>query len=378
MTGRAAPPVPAVHIVRDDSGLAEVSGGWDELLASSELSTPFLTWPWVSAWRETLGRDAALVVAVARDPEDGRLVGLAPFAEAEARTARIPHSVLRFVGAGPAAPDHLDLVIRRGHESATAPALWSAIRRAASADLIDLDGLRSGSLLAAATARRSADAASVESVTCPYLPLPPTWEEYEALLGRNLRQNLRRYSRKLDEDAPGAVVERMVCSADEIDATMSALGELHQQVRASRGQRGAFRTPMLHAFHHAAARRFHAAGRLRLHRLDIGGEPVAVIYCIRYGDTVSFYSTGYDERWAPYGPGRRIMAHAIRSAIDEGAAGFDFLRGDEPYKRQWRAQIRYDQRAFIPRSARGRLLVTLRSGRRRWQALRSGRAPRAS
>jgi CelD/BcsL family acetyltransferase involved in cellulose biosynthesis len=378
MTGRAAPPVPAVHVVRDDGELAALSGEWDELLASSSLSSPFLTWPWVSAWRDTLGRQADLVVAVARDPDDGRLVGIAPFAVGSDRKAGINHRVLRFVGGGPAAPDHLDLVIRTGHEAAAAPALWSAVRRAAAADLYDLDGLRPDSVLAGIAARRNGDVAAIERISCPYLPLPPTWEEYEATLGKNLRQNLRRYARKLDADAGASVVERMVCSAAEVDATMSALGDLHQQVRSARGQQGAFRTPMLRAFHHAAARRFHAAGRLRLHRLDIDHEPVAVIYCFRYGDTVSFYSTGYDRRWARYGPGRRIMAYAIRSAIDEGATGFDFLRGDESYKEHWRAEARYDLRLFTARTVRGRTLLAMRSAWRRLEAFRRGRAPRAS
>jgi CelD/BcsL family acetyltransferase involved in cellulose biosynthesis len=376
VTGRSAPPIPAVDVIRDDAGLAALAAHWDQLLASSDLKTPFLTWPWVSAWRSTLGRDADLLVAVARDPQDGGLVGVAPFAEAMVRTARIPHRVLRFVGAGPAAPDHLDLIVRRGYEAVAGPALWSAVRRASTADLVDLDGLRQGSHLVAAAARRSGDAAADEPIVCPYLPLPPTWEAYEGLLGRNLRHNLRRYARKLDAEAGGPVVARMVCTATEVDGTMSALGELHQQVRSARGQRGAFGTPMLQAFHHAAARGFQSAGRLRLHRLDVAGAPVAVVYCIRYDDTVSFYSTGYDERWARYGPGRRIMAHAIRSAIDEGAAGFDFLRGDEAYKAQWRAEARHDRRVLIPRNVRGRLLVMARSVRRR--AIRRVRAPRAT
>ena len=32
------------------------------------------------------------------------------------------------------------------------------------------------------------------------------------------------------------------------------------------------------------------------------------------------------------------MAHTIRRAIDEGKTSFDFLRGDEPYKRRWKPQ----------------------------------------
>ena len=128
MTGRTAPPVPAVHVVRDDAGLAALSAEWDRLLASSRVATPFLTWAWISAWRETLGRNAELRLAVARNPDDGSLVGIAPFAETSDRKAGIPHRVLRFMGSGRAAPDHLDLVVRTGHEAVAGPALWAAVQ----------------------------------------------------------------------------------------------------------------------------------------------------------------------------------------------------------------------------------------------------------
>jgi CelD/BcsL family acetyltransferase involved in cellulose biosynthesis len=55
------------------------------------------------------------------------------------------------------------------------------------------------------------------------------------------------------------------------------------------------------------------------------------------------------------------MAHAISSAIAEGATGFDFLRGDEPYKTQWGAELRHDRRILLPAGARGRLLFAARS-----------------
>ena len=82
---------------------------------------------------------------------------------------------------------------------------------------------------------------------------------------------------------------------------------------------------------------------------------------MRYGDTVSFYATGYDEAWARYGPGRRVMAAAIRSAISEGAIEFDFLRGAESYKEAWTSRARLDQRIVFPGSVVGRALWSLRT-----------------
>lgn len=378
MSLRPAPAmIPYLEHIEDDEALAALGPEWDRLLAGSAAASPFLTWAWVSAWKETLGRERPPAVVAARHPADGSLLGLAPFALEERRApGGLPYRALVFLGSGPACPDHLDLMVLRGWEGVVAAPLWGAALRRRRPDLADLDGLSAGSLLEALALRRRSDRSRyAEPVPCPYLPLPPTWEEYEAGLGRNLRQNLRRYARRLEEEAPGPITRRLVVSPDEVDRTLDDLGRLHQQVRRARGQAGAFRSPAMVAFHHLAARRLLEAGRLRLHRLDVGGKAAAVIYCIRQGDVVSFYTTGYDPAFARFGPGRDLMAHAIGAAIAEGAAEFDFLRGDEGYKDQWGTRVRHDWRAILPIGPRGRLLLggrrLLRPVRRASAALRS-------
>ena len=108
-----------------------------------------------------------------------------------------------------------------------------------------------------------------------------------------------------------------------------------------------------------------AAGRLRLHRLDVGGRMIAGISCFRHDDTVSFYVTAYDPAYSRYGPGRRIMAAAVRSAIEEGAHRFDFLRGDETYKEAWGAVPADDERIRFPVSGRARLARQAKRAARR-------------
>ncbi len=360
MSLRPAPAVvPFFEDVTDDAAFQALAPEWDHLLAGSSVVSPFLTWAWVSAWRQTLGAGHTLAVVAARHPGDGTLLGLAPFAVEERRApGGLRYHALVFLGSGPAAPDHLDLLVLQGWEGAVAAPLWGAVLRRTRPDVADLDGLRAGGLLEALALRRTADRRRfAEPIPCPHLPLPATWDEYQAGLGRNLRQNLRRYARRLEEEAPGPITRRLVVRPEEIDPTLDDLARLHQQVRNARGQAGAFRSPGMTAFHHLAARRLLEAGRLRLHRLDVDGRAVAVIYCVRQGDVVSFYTTGYDPSYARFGPGRDLMAHAIGAAIAEGATEFDFLRGDEAYKDHWGTCLRHDWRVVLPTSARGRLLV---------------------
>jgi CelD/BcsL family acetyltransferase involved in cellulose biosynthesis len=195
---------------------------------------------------------------------------------------------------------------------------------------------------------------------CPTLRLPATWEEYESGLGRNLRQNLRRYARKLERDSGEALVTEIVTDPTRAAAAIDVVADLHQRVRSARGDAGVFRHRGMIEFHRLLARRLAEEGRLRLYALTVSGAPISAIYCMRFGDVVSFYQTGYDPAFAKYGPGRYIMAQAIRASIEEGAREFDFLRGDEAYKAVWGATVRCDLRIRVPRSLRGRVVAGLR------------------
>ncbi len=344
----------------DRVGVLALAGEWDGLLADSAVRSPFLTWAWVGAWLATLGADADLEVVAARDASDGRLVGVAPFFVETVRRMGVPHRRLRVLGNGPAAPDHLDLPVRSGHADQVAPLLWEAVVADRRWDVVDLDGVAPDGFLARVVLRRRGDRLAAQPIPCPYLPLDGGWEAVEARMGRNHRQNIARYGRKLDREA-GTVTERLVTSPGDLDDTLRRLGELHQAIRSRHGDRGAFADEGARAFQHEVARRMLAAGRLRLWRLDVAGEAIAAIECFRQGDTVSFYTTGYDAEWSAYGPGRRIMATAIRASIEEGATEFDFLRGDEPYKAAWGVDTRHDLRIRRPAGPWGRALWAARA-----------------
>jgi CelD/BcsL family acetyltransferase involved in cellulose biosynthesis len=347
---------PSLEFLTTDADLAALGPEWDELLADADGASIFLTHAWIASWRATVGTDTELLIGTAREPSSGMLVGIAPLVVASRSIGPMSTRILRMAGSGIASSDHLDVIVRHGHPHVAA-ALWKGVSQQRTWDLIDLDGLRPGSHLSRLLVRRRGDHdAFVTETLCPVLELPESWEEYEASLGSNLRQNLRRYARKLDKDTDGPVVERLVVDADEIVETVEQLACFHQAIRTSKGQRGSFAESAMVDFHREVALRFAEKGRLRLHRLDVDGEMAAAISCFRHDDTVSFYTTGYDASLSAYGPGRRIMAASIRSAIEEGARRFDFLRGDEPYKSSWGAVEAFNDRIRMPVGPRGRTL----------------------
>ena len=63
------------------------------------------------------------------------------------------------------------------------------------------------------------------------------------------------------------------------------------------------------------------------------GAPVAAVLTFEDAETSYLYNSGYDPAHAHSAVGLLSKAYAIRDAIERGKRRFDFLRGDEEYKR---------------------------------------------
>ena len=150
-------------------------------------------------------------------------------------------------------------------------------------------------------------------------------------------------------------------------------------MRESQGDAGAFKDERMESFQQAVAVQFLRQGWLRFYRLQIDGLTIAVDYNFCYAGIFSFYITGYDndKEWSRYGPGRQIMAHSIRCAIDEGMDVFDFLRGDESYKYYWKAEPYETKTVRIAISLRAKLLMRARKLKADMRARRANSEPLA-
>jgi CelD/BcsL family acetyltransferase involved in cellulose biosynthesis len=178
---------------------------------------------------------------------------------------------------------------------------------------------------------------------CPRLALPRSWEAYLGTLSPNRRQTLRRKERKLlrehgatlTEYAPGRLAEGW-----------RHLMRLHDQRWSGAG---AFGDPRAETLQRNFAGDLAARGRVWLTTLDVGGEPAAAWYGFDAGDTVYFYH----PRWEEASVGQVLMGLMIRRAIERGFTWFDFLRGDDPYKRHWTGAQRMTQTVTVFRRGWG-------------------------
>jgi len=344
-----------IDIIDEPAAFADLRAEWNELLTDSDSDGLFLTWEWLYTWWRHLAEDRRLRIITVR--RDRHLIGIAPLVRRSRSWWRlIPFPALEFLGAGEAGSDHLDVLVRRGHESQALYALAEVL--AGDRLMLELSRVREGAYaaeLAREIHRWGWDTHEAETDVCPRIDLAGrNWDGYLAGLGPAHRYNLRRRLRNLDKHWHVS----FECATDETQraVTVNELVALHQRRWRRRGEPGAFHNPAVRAFHHEISRIALELGWLRLYRLRLDGRTVAAVYGFLYHGVFYFYQSGFDLEFQRHSVGLAIMALTIRSALEEGARSYDFLCGDESYKSLWAEHRRTLQRLmFYPPGQRGAL-----------------------
>lgn len=311
--------------------LTELRTEWNALLLDSPTATPFNTPEWQGAWWNLFGRGKRALAIEIREGRD--LVGLFPLVVGPG-----PWRALRAMGTGPS--DYLHPLARGGREEAVAGAIEPMLRELRGVDLIDLHGLREDQPLASM--------ATDDQARCLVLDLPSTYDTFLASLGKSLRYDVRRLDKSPFKEGKATIETN---PTDGLDI----LFDLHRARWRAKRLPGAF-IGRLVPFQRAWAAEAERRGYLQLSILRVEGEPIGALYAMAVGRQVFYYQAGFAPTEGAISPGTLLVAHTVRRAIEEGRTRFDFLRGDEGYKRRWKPQHEYvDRRAVVPLNARGRL-----------------------
>ena len=200
----------------------------------------------------------------------------------------------------------------------------------------------------------------------------PDWDALLATLSGKHRQQVRRFERRLAKSHDLAY--RLSDGPDRLRPDLDAFFALHD--KRWEGQSAAV-DETSRAFFREFAAEAQRAGWLRLWLLELDGAPAAAFLGFRFGGAELYYQLGRDPAFDKLAVGRVLIAHTIRAALEDGAAEYRFLRGDEPYKDRFADYDPGLETVVLPRSLLGRLAVggvslLRRSERgRRWVADRA-------
>ena len=149
----------------------------------------------------------------------------------------------------------------------------------------------------------------------------------------NTRQQLRRSDR--DYAKAGDVTLERAKNLPQAQEFLDQLAALHQASWAARGQPGAFANPCFTRFHRALVARGLGRGEIDLLRITAGPQTVGLLYNFRYRGHSLAYQSGFDLANARghRKPGLTCHHQAIQFAARWGAVQYNFLAGDDRYKR---------------------------------------------
>ena len=336
-----SPRAPSLRVgaVTGEAELAALERPWRALFAAAGNPTPFQSYDWQATWWKHHGHGRLWILT---GWDGDALVALLPLTVTPYRGT--PLRQVRFMGAP--LSDVQDILCLPKYAAWAARAFLGRLADESERwDLCDLPDQRRGSPLTTVTPPERLRIDLVHHRVCPYLPLPPSWDELLGGLGTHMRSNVKRRRKNLQKQF--AVEYFSATDPAGVPAAMQALFRLHGARWRRRGVSGAFAGETMQQFHLEIAQRFAARGWLALHLLRLDGEPVAAFYGFRHRQRVYHYLGGFDPRFSRFGPGVALHSYAIEQAIRSGATEFDMLRGDETYKYYWRCAERDTQRLVI-------------------------------
>ncbi len=331
-----------VSQINDINQFDKLKSTWDSVYIADPHAEIFLSWAWLRGWFETTP-NAWLVLAVQSDNSSSYV---AFFALAKSVIQKYGFSLLqRLLMGGYPIADYTGFVCLPEHEEQAIKALADYIQQHLQWDIFQISEVLDPrfDLFLQQFPVSKFNVQQIGSMSCPYLPLPSSWEQYlQDFLSSKTRKNLKYCLQRLEKMDE---IRLTHVGADNLEEQINTLLELwHSRWRLP----GHFVKG-----YHSIFRRCFENNNLWLSVLWHSETPIAALAALvdHHKRTFSFCITGYNDEFAKLSPGRFILGYSIRYAIENKFQIYDFLRGDEEYKFSLGAKERFNTHTLISRKS---------------------------
>ncbi|MEN8141370.1 MAG: GNAT family N-acetyltransferase [Thermodesulfobacteriota bacterium] len=310
----------SVRIVQKDfAGLASLSGGQKGLFPWRHL---FSRPEYMAVWLSSFPPKGEVYLALIE--ENNQLIGIAPLVIAGQKASFVGHSSVC---------DYLDFSIVAGQEPLFYQALLADLDRRG-VTLLDLRCLRPESTVLAVAKdivegrggffQLEPDGVAME------MDLPESWDGYLALLPGKERHEIRRKLRRLEQSGPVNI--RISGKTPATEAELDRFFTMFRQSRS--GDKSRFMDTAMESYFRLLIKDLGKIGLLKIYLLEIRGDIAAASLCFAYQETMFLYNSCYDPAYKELSVGLLCNLFSIRDSIAIGHRRYDFLKGDEPYKRR--------------------------------------------
>ncbi|MBN8730152.1 MAG: GNAT family N-acetyltransferase [Acidobacteria bacterium] len=317
----------------------QVEPVWRALAEARQDSSIFLSADWAGAWLQTFGAELDPVLSVFTCA--GEDVGVCVLSRSRRRILLVPVTRCSLNCTGEACDEtpYLEfntLLCRAGWEETVAEALGDQLATE-QWDEFAVDGCSPG--LAYEALRRSLQRLDVEteedwrrSYHIDLAALRRTGTRYEAVLSGNMRGQLRRKAKAFSRN--GDLTIRAAGSEEEALEDWEHLAALAKARWTGRGRATPFHSHRFLLFHRTLLRSCFGQGEAQVLRVMAGPVLLGFLYCLVHRRKVYLYQSGMQYAGdSSQSPGMVAIGQAVTHYLEAGMDDFDFLAGEERYKR---------------------------------------------
>lgn len=305
---------------------AGVQNEWDDLVSRSTSSVIFQTSEWLRASIDSYCDSSEVLVPEVR--RNGILVGAAAL--------RQRNGVVEFAGIDRS--DMCDLLLARDLSRVEAMKVLESLLKAAKKASTRFRCFHLRRIpLESLTVQCMLDPCFGYFTRVQGYSVAPSMEM--AAAGEKLRKkHLRSLESRLQR--AGALESRTFSRAADIFPRLDAFFEQHIKRWAKTSSPSLFLDKSNREFYRRMLENLDSTGWLRFTVLELDGRTVSAHLGFMYARRFCWYKPTFDIEFAKYSPGQVLMKRAIEQAAIEGADEFDFLLGDEAYKRRYATRVR--------------------------------------
>jgi CelD/BcsL family acetyltransferase involved in cellulose biosynthesis len=324
-----------IDLISTEKALSALEADWNRLSEAAEQPNAFMTYGWFRAWtrRRTAeypaGRFVPNVLVLS---EGSSVVGIAPLVRRI--SSRIGIRVRRLEFATNHA-DYNELLLGTDSTGLTDEVMHFLARTTSQWDLIDLRDMRDtgetiGPIKSALERAGLLYAILPENHACPYLPIDRDDVGSLKRLSGHVRRTLRR--RRERAAAEGLRVRIIENPQDEpkLLEKLTALDWQKHIYRSSPAFISNYPEVLQSLFDSLGPR-----GWLYVALLELEERPIAFQFGFRCGDKLWDYTKAYDRSFSRFAPGILILPSLLEFGLEHGYREYDFLRGEEEYKKIW-------------------------------------------
>jgi len=312
----------------------EVLGAWDNFLKQNVLANVQCTPWWLSIWWKHFGQGDPDVNVLTEGEEVLAIVPLMR-TQVPVKFSFLQKSVLCFIGHG--FSDSLPLLVQKDNAVA---------RKAISDLLLSFEGEYDEILVSpvnggAPEGFLSDDQELKDWESCriegnPLLPLDGTWEDCLQATGKNLRKDLRKKNRRLEEAGykPELLLERTY--SDEL---LDSLCELAQKRFDADQHKSSFLNSTRYEFIREACAEASKRGYFACYLSKIEDRVLAFRFGFIFHGAFLDWITNYDPELFPFSIGKLMLADIIEDLYQRDVQRLNFMAGEEDYKLKWKPEV---------------------------------------